>query len=87
MSENKEIQYIKCYTCGRFIVAEDAYKNKYCSLICSSVYDKCRNCGSFYVEKKGFSESYCSKECFEGAEQAAEEIKAPKKATRRNLLK
>jgi len=61
--ENKEVEYMRCFTCNKFIIAEDAYKKKYCSLACSSQYTKCSNCGSFYEIKKGYSEKYCTIDC------------------------
>ncbi|MBN2435359.1 MAG: hypothetical protein JXK07_08855 [Spirochaetes bacterium] len=65
MHNEKETEYIKCYNCGKYITKEDAYKGKYCSLACSTLFSKCRNCTSFFKQKDGFSEFYCSKECAE----------------------
>jgi hypothetical protein len=79
--DNKEIEYMRCFNCGKFIITEDAYKEKYCSLICSSVYAKCSNCGTFYEAKKGYSENYCSCECSTAHEIPNSEIKHTEKST------
>ena len=63
MSGINEIKYIKCLNCGKYINVSDAYKNKYCTLACSSNFSKCSNCGSFYLKIKGYSNKYCTIEC------------------------
>ncbi len=63
MSDNNTAEYIRCYNCGKHILAADAYKKKYCSIACSSMYEKCVNCGIFYMVKKGYSDKYCTKDC------------------------
>jgi len=72
MSENNESEYKRCYTCGKYLLAEDTYKNKYCSLACSSIFSQCQNCGSFFNSKEGYSENYCSSDCADNSDTSVE---------------
>jgi len=55
----------RCYTCGRYVSREAAYKDMFCSHACSYVYVACSVCGRYYRASAGSEaeQPYCSAGC------------------------
>ena len=55
----------RCYTCGRYVPKEAAYKDIFCSHACSYVYVACSICGRYYRATAGRQAevAFCSAGC------------------------
>ncbi len=64
-SDDSDIKYIRCQTCGRITPASQSINNLYCSTECTNEYAKCINCGKYFKPDKNENETkyYCSVEC------------------------
>jgi len=62
--------FIRCRNCGKYIQAENAVLEAYCSLKCTIRYTACINCGSYFQKTGQKSELFCSNEC--GSDQLIE---------------
>lgn len=57
------MRFIRCRTCGKYIHAQSALRERYCSEECAVAYASCLNCGKFFQIGKGFNERHCSQAC------------------------
>jgi hypothetical protein len=55
--------YIRCRTCGRYLPAQAAVRDRYCSETCAAGYSDCPTCGRYYPVGSGFRGRYCSHAC------------------------
>jgi len=55
--------YIRCRTCGRYVLKEQAYNNYFCSSTCSRKFVHCKNCGTYFLASDSQYAEFCSKEC------------------------
>jgi hypothetical protein len=57
------VQFIRCRTCGRYLRADAAVGERYCSQECAVEYASCHNCGRYYPAGSGYGGWYCGREC------------------------
>jgi len=62
--KNKESNYIRCRTCGRYVEENQSIQRIYCSEECTHTFTRCPNCGNFFLNtEKNHDSSFCSIEC------------------------
>jgi len=56
-------KYKRCRTCGRYVAAESAYRELFCSRPCAYLYRPCSTCGRYYRASAHGGATVCSAAC------------------------
>ena len=60
---NPANQYIRCRTCGKYLVIRSAVNGGYCSDECTVHFTACLNCGRYFQLGAGYNKQYCTQVC------------------------
>jgi endogenous inhibitor of DNA gyrase (YacG/DUF329 family) len=63
MNKTGQTDFLRCYTCGKWLPVAGAYSGRFCSRECAHSYARCPVCGEYFELNKSTGDGFCSAEC------------------------